>query len=969
MSTMNLTINEFDLSQEEIGFIRTRHTSKQLAFALLLKYYQKSHQFINDLTKLPAHLINRIASQLNIPPVISEVSSRTYDNYMSLIRRYFKTSFSKKTHYKELEAWIKDELLPNHHLADEEIKNRAIQYLKEKGIESFKEKTMARVILDATNAFENELFEKLKNTLSTENEAQLNGLLLPYKESLSYLGWINKEINHPSLDSILSLVEQLSILNRFNFDLAAIQEIPRKRTVHYSEAFTRLNPSDLKHMTDNKRCAHLFIHCHARKEEVIDKTIDMFNRIIRNVIHKSEKRVVRKLINDVKKVYGKDTILFNIAEVCLGQPDGTIRDNIFPIVGQDKLKTIIEEYKKKGPKYQSLLHRQIRSSYATYYRRMVQPLLENVVFRSNNSEHQPILDALALIKKYFDRNKVYFPDNEDIPMDCLPGKWKKRIVDPTTGKIKRICYEVYVLKKLADKIRCREIWIEGSFKHRNPDEDLPNNFEESKEVYFDDLSLPLDSDVFIEQLKQKLTSTLASLNDNIPQNKKVRISSQNGGRIIVTPLTPQAESSSIGIIKKHLQEKWAGTNLLDMMKEVDLENDFTRDFVSYGEKIYLKPNEISERILLAIYGMGTNVGLKHMCAGNTYVSEHQLRHIKNYFLSTDNLKNALSKVANALFKIRLDEIWGGMPIAIAGDSTQFSAYFQNLISEYHNRYGGRGVMIYWHVEKNACCIHSQLKSVSSSEVSAMIEGVLRHCTEMSVQKSYVDTHGQSEVGFAFSHLLGFSLMPRLANLNKQKLAQCELGDYQKYKNLQAVLTDTINWQLIKEQYSQIVKYTAAMKAGHADPESILWRFNQNNLKHPTYLALSQLGKVLKTIFICNYLMHKSIRQEIQEGLNVVELWNGVAKFIFYGRSGEISSNHEKAQTLSVLSLHLLQLSMVYINTLMIQQIIEEHGLQNKLTKEDKRALTPLIYEHVNPYGLFPLDLSTRLPHLNYKVTV
>jgi len=68
-----------------------------------------------------------------------------------------------------------------------------------------------------------------------------------------------------------------------------------------------------------------------------------------------------------------------------------------------------------------------------------------------------------------------------------------------------------------------------------------------------------------------------------------------------------------------------------------------------------------------------------------------------------------------------------------------------------------------------------------------------------------------------------------------------------------------------------------------------------------------------------------------------------------------------------MSLHLLQLSMVYINTLMIQQIIEELGLKEQLTKEDKRALTPLIYEHVNPYGLFPLDLSTRLPHLNYKV--
>lgn len=967
MSVTNLAINEFDLTQEEIGFIRTRHASKQLAFALLFKYYQKSHQFINDLTRLPVFLINQVAGQLNIPPVMSQISSRTYGNYISLIRQYFKTSFSKKTHYKELEVWIKNVLLSTHHLADEEINNQAMQYLKERGIESFKEKTMARIILDATNAFESRLFEDLQNSLSTEDEAQLNGLLLPYKEGLSYLGWINKETNNPSLDSILKLMEQLSILNRFNFDIATIQAIPRKRIVHYSQAFTRLNPSDLKQMNDNKRCAHSFMYCHTRKEEIIDKTIDMFNRIIRNVIHKSEKRVVKKLINDVKKVYGKDTILFNIAEICLEQPDGTIRDKIFPVIGQDKLKSIIDEYKKKGPKYQSLLHQQIRSSYASHYRRMIQPLLENVVFRSNNAEYQPILNALTLIKKYFDSNKIYFPDNEYVPIDCLPEKWKNRIVDPNSGKIKRICYEVYILKKLADRIRCREIWIEGSFKHRNPDEDLPNNFEENKEAHFDDLSLPIDGDVFIEQLKHRHISTLIALNDNILQNTKVKITPQNGGRIIVTPLTAQAESNNIGIIKKYLQEKWEGTNLIDMIKEVDLENHFTHDFISYGEKIYLKPNEISERILLTIFGLGTNVGLKHMCAGNTHVSEHQLRHIKNYFLSTDNLKNALSKVANALFKIRLEEIWGGMLIAVASDSTQFSAYFQNLISEYHNRYGGRGVMIYWHVEKNACCIHSQLKSVSSSEVSAMIEGVLRHCTEMSVQKNYVDTHGQSEVGFAFAHLLGFSLMPRLANLNKQKLAQCELGDYQKYTNLQAVLTDTINWQLIKEQYSQIVKYTAAMNAGHTEPESILRRFNQNNLKHPTYLALSQLGKVLKTIFICEYLMHESIRQEIQEGLNVVELWNGVSKFIFYGRSGEISSNHEKTQTLSVLSLHLVQLSMVYINTLMIQQIIEEHGLKNKLTKEDKRALTPLIYEHVNPYGLFPLDLSTRLPHLHYKV--
>ena len=180
---------------------------------------------------------------------------------------------------------------------------------------------------------------------------------------------------------------------------------------------------------------------------------------------------------------------------------------------------------------------------------------------------------------------------------------------------------------LADRLRCREIWVEGSFKHRNPDEDFPKDFEENIEEQFDILSLPLESDKFIVQLKKAFTDALSSLNDN----KNVRINAQNGGRIVVTPLSPQAESKNVSTIKKHLQEKWEGTNLIDMLKETDLMNHFTDDFVSYGEKTYLKPEEISERLLLAIFGLGTNVGLKHMCSGNPHISYHQLRHIKDYF--------------------------------------------------------------------------------------------------------------------------------------------------------------------------------------------------------------------------------------------------------------------------------------------------------------------------------------------------
>ena len=83
-------------------------------------------------------------------------------------------------------------------------------------------------------------------------------------------------------------------------------------------------------------------------------------------------------------------------------------------------------------------------------------------------------------------------------------------------------------------------------------------------------------------------------------------------------------------------------------------------------------------------------------------------------------------------------------------------------------------------------------------------------------------------------------------------------------------------------------------------------------------------------------------------------------FIFYGKLGEISSNNKDEQELAIVCLHLLQVCMVYINTLLIQEVLSDQALYNKLTKEDKRGLTPLIHSHINPYGLFPLDLNQRL---------
>jgi TnpA family transposase len=85
-------------------------------------------------------------------------------------------------------------------------------------------------------------------------------------------------------------------------------------------------------------------------------------------------------------------------------------------------------------------------------------------------------------------------------------------------------------------------------------------------------------------------------------------------------------------------------------------------------------------------------------------------------------------------------------------------------------------------------------------------------------------------------------------------------------------------------------YATALRLGTAETEAILRRFTRANVQHPTYKALAELGKAVKTVFLCHYLHNLPLRHEIHEGLNVIEQWNSANDFVFFARKGELASN-------------------------------------------------------------------------------
>src|SRR5258708_8448087 len=143
--------------------------------------------------------------------------------------------------------------------------------------------------------------------------------------------------------------------------------------------------------------------------------------------------------------------------------------------------------------------------------------------------------------------------------------------------------------------------------------------------------------------------------------------------------------------------------------------------------------------------MGTNIGLQWVAGVGSHMDAEKLRYTRRRYLHKDHMRAAIAQVVNALLHARQEAIWGETTSTCASDSKKFHAVDQNLLTQWHARYRCPGVLVYCHVGLRSVRISSQLKSCTSSEVAAMLEGVLRHCTDMTLKHPMTASHGPSEL--------------------------------------------------------------------------------------------------------------------------------------------------------------------------------------------------------------------------------
>lgn len=472
-------------------------------------------------------------------------------------------------------------------------------------------------------------------------------------------------------------------------------------------------------------------------------------------------------------------------------------------------------------------------------------------------------------------------------------------------------------------------------------------------AYCEKVGLPTTAKEFVASLKSQLEETAQQLDDKFPSCRG-DVSINDAGepvlrRVMARDIPPSAIS-----LQTALMQRMPARHVLDIMANIEHWIQFTRHFGPMsGNEPKLK--EPAERYLMTIFAMGCNLGpsqaARHL-AGN--VTPHMLSYTNRRHLSLEKLDKANRELVELYLQLDLPKLWGDGK-AVAADGTQFDFYDDNLLAGYHFRYRKMGAVAYRHVANNYIAVFQHFIPPGIWEAIYVIEGLLKVSLSVEPDTVYSDTQGQSATVFAFTHLLGINLMPRIRNW--RDLVMCRPDRGVSYKHINRLFTDTADWHLIETHWQDLMQIALSIQAGKISSPMLLRKLGSYSRRNKLYLAAQTLGSVIRTIFLLNWIGSRELRQEVTANTNKIESYNGFSKWLSFG-GDVIAENDPDEQQKRLRYNDMVASSVILQNTVDMMRILQKLAREGwQFTDEDVSFLSPYLTSNVKRFGEFNLKLN------------
>jgi TnpA family transposase len=946
-------ITYFTLSPSDLGQIpRTSATHNRLGFALQLGALRYLGFFPERIGDASGALIDYVARQLEIKSEILKNYGRraqTRSDHARQIQKHLGFRRTTPRDFHELEAWLESRALEH----DRPI---LLFGLACERLLALKMVRPALTLIERTVAVARqrawrETFRQVSPFLTVTCKAMLNQLLI-VDDAIGHtpLAWFRQDVTRSRPRSILETLDKLRRLRAWRVNEIRLEGLTPNRRKFLAQLGNRSTSQAIERMSEDRRYPILLAFLEQAHSEIIDQAIDLFDLCIADSYAKAGRKLDEFRLGVALATNEKVRLLLELGTIVLDPAvtDTELRARIYRLVPVEKLRSAIDECVE--------LIRPLDDSYFDlfaqrygYLRQFAPAFLEDLIFRSNRV-NDPLLNAIAILRTLNRESLRKVP--MDAPLGFVMKKWRPYVVD-RDGNIDRRYYELCILWELRAALRAGDVWLESSRRYADPESYLipMDHWLVQRATVCEMIGVEIDGNERLIKKRRELEDFLVRVDARLPRHEHIRMENQE---LVVSRLPAEDRPQAVVELERQISARLPQVELSDLLLEVDGWTRFSKYFEHAGGS-EPRTKDLLINCHASILAQACNLGLTRM-ANLADISCSRLAWCITWYLREETLGSANAAIVNCHHRHHLSRCWGGGVLS-SSDGQRFPVAVQTTQARAIPRYFGfgRGLTFYTWTSDQFSQYGSKPTPSTVRDATYVLDAILDNETDLPIAEHTTDTAGYTDLVFALFDLLGLQFSPRLRDLGDSKLYR--IDKQIRYHHLEPLLRGTINLDLIRAHWGDMLRIAGSLKTGWVTASLFLGKLQAYRRKSALTRALQEYGRLIKTIFILRYLDDESFRRRIGVQLNKGEAIHALRRFLFFANEGEIRRRQADEQVNQVSCLNLVTNAVILWNTVYMSAVLDklrDEGVE--IRDENITHLSPARYEHINPYGKFTFDI-------------
>ena len=944
--TADELIRHYTFSETDLSLIRQRRgDANRLGVAVQLCLLRFPGQGLLLDATLPASLLQWIGRQLRIDPSSwQQYSEReeTRREHLLELRTYLSMKPFGLAHYRQaVQATTELALQTDKGIV---LAVSVLDALRHRHIILPTLDVIERVCAEAITRANRRIYEALSGPLSVEHRHRLSELLKrPDDGKSTWLAWLRQSPVKPNSRHMREHIKRLKAWQALDLPTGIERMVHQNRLLKIAREGAQMTSADLAKFEPQRRYATLVALAIEGMATVTDEIIDLHDRILGKLFnaakhkHQQQFQTSGKAINAKVRLYGRIGQALIDAKQSGGDAFAAI-ESVMP--WNAFIESVTEAQKLAQPEDFDFLHR-IGESYATL-RRYAPEFLDVLKLRAAPAA-KDVLDAVDVLRCMNTENVRKVP--ADAPTSFIKTRWQKLVM--TDGGIDRRYYELCTLSELKNSLRSGDIWVQGSRQFKDFEDYLvpPAKFTRLKQTNELPLAVVTDCDQYLHDRLTLLETQLATVNRMAAANDLPdAIIAESGLKITpldaAVPDAAQALIDQAALILPHVK-------ITELLLEVDAWTGFSRHFAHLKSGGLAKDKTL---LLTTILADAINLGLTKMaesCPGTTYA---KLSWLQAWHIRDETYSMALAELVSAQHRHPFAGYWGDGTTSSSDGQNFRTASKAESTGHINPKYGSSpGRTFYTHVSDQYSPFHTKVVNVGVRDSTYVLDGLLYHESDLRIEEHYTDTAGFTDHVFALMHLLGFRFAPRIRDLGETKL-YIPKGDAA-YDALKPMIGGTLNIKHVRAHWDDILRLATSIKQGTVTASLMLRKLGSYPRQNGLAIALRELGRIERTLFILDWLQSVELRRRVHAGLNKGEARNALARAVFFNRLGEIRDRSFEQQRYRASGLNLVTAAIVLWNTVYLERATNAlHGNGHAVDDALLQYLSPLGWEHINLTG-------------------